>query len=145
MYTTYYYYITATDGKSEPIQSSSGNVKTYCSGATLICNTESCQGQTWSKCSTCGGDGKVNTTTTCSTCGGNKTVTTTGNCSNCGGSGITNIICNICGKEGYVAYLCNSCNALSINGYGNKTPNTKCKSCGSTNITQRKIMYVSSS
>ena len=53
-YTTYYYYVTATDGK-ETVQSAINSVRTYCPGTGLICN------------------GPFTTTTTCSSCSGTGT------------------------------------------------------------------------
>lgn len=58
MYTTYYYYVTATDGK-ENATSTTANVRTYCSGTTNTCTPSYCStgGNKNVTCTTCGGDG----------------------------------------------------------------------------------------
>ena len=54
MYTTYYYYVTVSDGIASQT-SSKPSVRTYCSGQTNTCNTSICPG--FSQCATCTGTG----------------------------------------------------------------------------------------
>ena len=115
-YTTYYYYVTATDGK-ETVQSAINSVRTYCPGTGLICN------------------GPFTTTTTCSSCSGTGTsssgyhvakfrqtptasYTEGRQCDACGSyaKGRTNAItCANCNRR-FGIHLCTSCEARLISG-----------------------------
>ena len=53
-YTTYYYYVTTSDGK-ETVRSSTSSVRTYCPGTGLTCNGPF---STSSTCTNCDGNGK---------------------------------------------------------------------------------------
>ena len=83
-YTTYWWYIEVSDGKST-VKSSTQSVKTYCLGTGLMCNTSTCNGIEKKNCLTCNGTGTISTNCT----GGTIT-----KCSICNGSGST-----ICGRR----------------------------------------------
>lgn len=74
-YTTYWWYIEVSDGKST-VKSSTQSVKTYCPGTGSTCNTESCPGIITVVCTKCSGNGIVTlycpgaTKVTCSSCNG---------------------------------------------------------------------------
>ena len=115
-YTTYYYYVTATDGK-ETVQSAINSVRTYCPGTGLICK------------------GPFTTTTTCSSCSGTGTsssgyhvakfrktptasYTEGRQCDACGSyaKGRTNAItCANCNSK-FGIHLCTSCETKLISG-----------------------------
>ena len=115
-YTTYYYYVTATDGK-ETATSVTNSVRTYCPGTGLTCS------------------GPFTTTTTCSRCSGTGNIsggyhvakfrqnptasyTTNRRCDACGitGKGRTNAItCSKCNSK-FGIHLCTSCEARLIAG-----------------------------
>ena len=57
-YTTYYWYIVVSDGRTNT-KSSTKSTRTLCSGTGLICNTQNCSGSTKIDCDTCYGQGKI--------------------------------------------------------------------------------------
>ena len=115
-YTTYYYYVTVTDGK-EITKSATTSVRTYCPGTGLICN------------------GPFTTTTTCPSCSGTGTssggyhvakfrqtptasYTEGRRCDACGSyaKGRTNAItCANCNSK-FGIHLCTSCETKLISG-----------------------------
>lgn len=132
-YTNYYYYVTASDGKANPVQGTvQGPIKTYCPG-----NTYTCEGPFYG-------------TTTCWACGGygyhshtwkfdyvyQPTASVTGKCGyGCGGSvNRGTATCSLCGERKRVPTCVNFCKewveAAERETYG------KCGKCnGSGNIT----------
>lgn len=134
-YTTYWWYITVSDG-SDTVTSEKQSVKTYCPGGT----TETC--------STCNGNGTVSYTCTdgyrytCSTCSGSgkipcpgtptlvdETYTTCPSCGNSTGYRVSNYKCSTCGVTGYGR----GCDVCGFEGeHTNKHANSTitCTSCG---------------
>ena len=138
-YTTYYYYVTATDG-IETATSATGSVRTYCPGTGLTCN------------------GPFTTTTTCSSCGGEGTKTcgarlkyagkrrTNRNietaCYACGGIMTNNMYklegyCPECGAEynmlGHNAWYHSSCcNDATASRFSCGNTSARCNTCNGT-------------
>ena len=129
-YTTYYYYVTATDGK-ETATSTTSSQRTYCPGTGLTCTTSYCGGT--ERCSSCGGSGTIYG----GTCTGKMLHSKdyAGSCS-IHGSRVSRRL-----------YICQKCNARTdvcmtcCMGYGATIPCTatttkRCSNCGgSGNIT----------
>ena len=128
-YTTYWWYITVTDG-TETTTSGKQSVKTYCPGPVTTtctkgykCTNISTSSKT---CETCQGSGEYS-----GTCSGNVTSEKTserGSSCQCGGYGFKWIYrCDVC--ESYVAsYICDDCGlVLETSG-----PIHTCRSCNGT-------------
>lgn len=125
MYTTYYYYVTVSDGISSQT-SSKPSIRTYCSGTTNTCNTLLCNEGYNKVCTTCNGSGNVDVT-----------------CTNCEGSGQTWQYCGVCGGSGWMqnSWGWSGCSACSASGKiyyscgecdGNGTISDGCTICNGT-------------
>lgn len=141
-YTYYSYYVIASDGMQET-SSSTASVRTYCPGNDYTCNATYCDGYTHTivTCSTCGGDGKVESTcgggseVTCSSCDGTGGYTgycggpgSSVSCSNCGGTGSNP--CTDSPSEVGSTYSVGKCKNDSS--YDVLRQDYRCNSCGAT-------------
>lgn len=125
-YTTYYYYVEASDGKTTT-KGTTASVKTYCPGTGLTC------------------DGPFTTTTECSTCQGTGEVTVTHTWvfykSN---SDARDLSCQLCGRRDvntyYADYQCRTCGSyrtfeVCSNCLGSTKTKTQQEDCGTCNGT----------
>ena len=125
-YTTYYYYVEASDGKATT-KGTTSSVRTYCPGTGLTC------------------DGPFTTTTECSTCQGTGEVTVTHTWvfykSN---SDARDLSCQLCGRRDvntyYADYQCRTCGSyrtfeVCSNCLGSTKTKTQQEDCGTCNGT----------
>ena len=131
-YTTYYWYIEVSDGKTNT-KSSTKSTRTLCSGTGLTCSTSLCEGYRFVTCTNCGGDKKYNKICSdqsrCTECGGSGSVP------GCTGSPIresTSGLCGVCGRSRVQTYSCSKCGyivgctfCMEENHFGEKT----CSNC----------------
>ena len=138
-YTTYYYYVTATDGKATSTSATS-SVRTYCPGTGLTCNGPFTTTITCNKCAGAG-TGKCGTAlkmykrtrtnrtkkTACYACGGIMTsdmYRLDGYCPNCG------TVYNYLGNNAWYHKSC--CNDNTCSRWSCSNNNAKCGQCNGT-------------
>ena len=125
-YTTYWWYVTVSDGEATAI-SSKQSTRTYCPGTGLTCTTTYCPGTQTKTCTTCNGNKTID-----KMCSGGKET-----CLPCSGVGFTcscggkleagtaegRVICRECdNKYNGTRYYCSECSKIYVKGL--------CSTCG---------------